>query len=175
MGTGTSSGKTGTASVAASGRTKSDEQIYNEQVARDREAIDTFLATKGDYNSLEVSGRIFEKVGSQKAFVKLFRDSTYGNDIVYEDDSWAFEYNDGTVAIYGPGDSLRGVRLRGIRNAIYENGSTTAFYGRDIEITDYSVQTRAWQRQHLANVIGRPGWPKNYDYEPDWRVGTRRL
>lgn len=159
----------------SSGRTKSDEQIYNEQIARDQAEIDAFMAKKGDYNSIEISGRIFEKIGSQKAFVQMFKDATFGNDAVWEDDSWAFEYNDGTVALYGPGESLRGVKLRGIKNAIYTNASTTAFYGRDIEFSDYSVQTRAWQREHLSNVIGRPGWPQNYDYDIDWRVGTRRL
>ena len=153
----------------SSGRTKSDEQIYNEQIARDQAEIDAFMAKKGDYNSLEINDQIFEKL-SQKEFKKWMKDILfqYPGNFVPDDEQWAIEYNDGSVLVLGGGDDVAGVKLTGIKNALYSNEETTAFYGKDIKFEDYSVGLREWQRKTYPRGIAAGRVKLNYDI--DWRV-----
>lgn len=150
-------GRSGAKKRAAAAEAAAEEKAYEAQKAAEQAQIDAFMQTKGDYNSLEVNGSIFEKL-SYKELRKWMKDIffAYEDGTVDNDDQWAFEYNDGTVAIYGGGDAVEGARKTGIKNAIYSNANTTAFYGPDIEIYDFDEEnSRKWH---------------DTDWRADWRT-----
>lgn len=110
---------------------------------------------------------MFEKL-SKKELRKTMKDTLLSDDSVGPDESWVIEYNDGSSVTLSEGDSTKDVRLNGIKNAIYENSATSAFYGNDVKFYDFSAEQRAWQRERYPHLL--ESGKMNLDYNIQWRL-----
>lgn len=123
--------------------------------------VEAFMSGRVDSRGSSITmdnGQILERY-PQKEMLDILKEQK-DNGSVFEDDSFAILYRDGTVKAYVGGDDLSKVKTSGIQGIIYENSSTTGYSGTGVTIENLN-QTEAFAK------LTRYGTSKAED---DWRM-----